>query len=143
MAQTYSSELAPTQATPPAVPSSTQGYGARLHRYRASITLASQAVADTVVLAQIPAGVAFAYGVITSSVSLGTATVAVGNAASAGKYRAAAVFTATDTPTPFGVATAVAGQPSTAQEQVILTVSTAALPASGQLVVDLYFSSPV
>lgn len=143
MAQTYSTELAGTQASPPSVPSSTQGYAARLHRYRASITLASQASADTVVLAQVPAGVCFAYGVVTSSVSLGTATVAVGNSTTAGKYRAAAVFTAVDTPTLFGVTTAVAGQPSTAQEQVILTVGTAALPASGTLVVDLYFSSPV
>lgn len=143
MAQTFSTELAPTQATPPAVPSSTQGYGARPKRWRATIALASQASADTVVLAQIPAGFAFSYGVITSSVSLGTATVAVGNAAAAGKYRTAAVFTATDTPTPFGNTAAVAGQPSTAQEQVILTVGTAALPSSGTLVVDLYFSGPV
>jgi len=142
MAQTFSTELQPTQLSPAQLPSATSGYGARFRRYRASITLASQASADTVVLANIPAGYCFAYGVITSGVSLGTATVAIGNASSAGKYRAAAVFTATDTPTPFGTAAAVAGVPSTAQEQVLLTVGTAALPASGQLVVDLYFSGP-
>lgn len=142
MAQTYSTELQPTQLSPAQLPSATQGYGARVHRYRASITLASQASGDTVVLANIPAGQCFAGGELVSSVSLGTATVAVGNATSAGKYRAAAVFTATDTPTQFGTAASFAGVPSTAQEQVLLTVGTAALPASGTLVVDLYFSGP-
>lgn len=142
MTQTYSTELQPTQLSPAQLPSATSGYGARLHRYRASITLASQASGDTVVLANIPAGQCFAKGVIVTDTSLGTATVSVGNASSAAKYKAAAVFTATDTPTAFGKAAAVAAVPSTAQEQVLLTVGTAALPASGQLVVDLYFSGP-
>lgn len=142
MAQTYSTELQPTQLSPAQLASATSGYGARLHRYRASITLASQASGDTVVLAKIPAGQCFAHGVIVTDTSLGTATVAVGNSSSAAKYKAAAVFTATDTPTLFGKAAAVAGDPSSAQEDVLLTVGTAALPASGQLVVDLYFSGP-
>jgi hypothetical protein len=142
MAQTYSNELAPTQLSPAQLPSATQGVGARIHRYRASITLNSQASGDTVVLANVPAGQCFAGGELVSSVSLSTATVAIGNATTAGKYRAAAVFTATDTPTPFGTAAAFAADPSTAQEQVILTVGTAALPSSGTLVVDLYFSGP-
>lgn len=142
MAQTFSNELAPTQTSPAGVPSATQGYGARIHRYRASITLAAQASADTVVLANIPAGQCFVRGDVVSSVSLGTATISVGNATTPAKYKAAAVFTAVDTPTPFGPATAIAGAPSTAQEQVILTVGTAALPGAGTLVVDLYFSGP-
>lgn len=142
MAQTYSNELAPTQLSPAQLASATQGVGARVHRYRASITLASQASGDTVVLADIPAGQCFAGGELVSSVSLGTATVAIGNSTTAGKYRAAAVFTATDTPTPFGTAASFAADPSTAQERVLLTVGTAALPASGTLVVDLYFSGP-
>lgn len=143
MAQTFSTELAITQASPAGVPSANEGYGARLHRYRASITLASQASGDTIVLANVPAGCVFAGGDIVSSVSLGSATVAIGNSTSAGKYRAAAVFTATDTPTQFGTATAYAGAASSAVEQVLLTVGTAALPSSGQLVIDLYFSSVI
>lgn len=142
MAQTFSTELAPTQTTPAGVPSAFSGYGARLDRYRASITLASQASGDTVVLANIPAGAIFAFGVINSGVSLGSSTVSVGTASSAAKYKAAATFTATDTPTLFGTAAAVAMSPLAAQEQVILTVGAAALPSSGQLVVDLYFSTP-
>jgi len=142
MPQTYSTELQPTQLSPAQLPSATSGYGARLHRYRASIVLAGQASGDTVVLANIPAGQCFAYGSLVTDTSLGTATVSVGNASSAAKYKAAAVFTATDTPTAFGKASAIAGVPSTAQEQVLLTVGTAALPSSGSLVVDLYFSGP-
>lgn len=142
MAQTFSNEIAPTQLSPAQLPSATQGYMARVRRYRASITLASQAAADTVVLANIPSGYCFAYGVLTASVSLGSSTVAVGNSTAAGKYRVAAVNTAVDTPAVFGTAAAVSGVPSTSQEQVILTVATAALPASGTLVVDLYFSGP-
>ena len=62
-------------------------------------------------------------------------------AGTAAKYRAAAVFTAA-APTLFGVSTAVDDAPLTAQEVVILTNTTAALPASGTLIVDLYFSAP-
>lgn len=142
MAQTYSTELQPTQLSPAQLPSATSGYGARFRRYRASIALAAQASGDTVVLANIPAGYCFAFGVITTDTSLSTATVSVGNAGSAAKYKAAAVFTATDTPTLFGKASAVSGVPATAGEQVLLTVGTAALPGSGTLVVDLYFSGP-
>lgn len=142
MAQTYQSLLSGIDSLPVVKPSAIDGYEARLRRFRATITLASQASGDTIVLADIPAGFLFAGGELTASVSLGTATVAVGNSTTAGKYRAAAVFTATDTPTNFGVTAALAGSASTANERVILTVGTAALPASGTLVVDLFFSHP-
>ena len=60
-----------------------------------STTTGSQVTtADTVSLAVIPNGMRFAGGVITSNVSLGTSTIAIGNAASPGKYKAAAVNTA-------------------------------------------------
>jgi hypothetical protein len=142
MAQTYQSLLSGVDSLPVVKASAIDGYEARVRRFRAVITLASQASGDTIVLADIPAGFLFAGGEITSSASLGTATVAVGNSTSAGKYRAAAVFTATDTPTNFGTAATLGGSASSAAERVILTVGTAALPSSGTLVVDLYFSHP-
>lgn len=141
MAQTYSTELQPTQATPADRPSANAGYDARVRRYRASVALAAQASGDTIVLAEKPAGYVFAYGVITSDTSLGTATLSVGNSGSAAKYRAASVFTSTDTPTLFGKAAAVS-EVNPAAEEVIATVGTAALPGTGNLVVDLYFSAP-
>lgn len=142
MAQTYSTLLSGIDSLPVVKASAIDGYEARVRRFRAPITLASQASGDTIVLADIPAGFLFAGGEITTDTSLGTATVAIGNSTTAGKYRAAAVFTATDTPTNFGTAATLAGSASTATERVILTVGTAALPASGKLVVDLYFSHP-
>ena len=140
MAQTYAAEVSGLFDTPATKPSASV-VGGRLRRFRATITLASQADGDTVVLAKVPAGHVFAYGVLTGSASLGSSTVAVGIAGTAGKYRAAATHTAT-TPTFFGVASAVAGAALTAEETVILTNTTAALPSSGTLVVDLYFSAP-
>lgn len=140
MAQTYAAEVSGLYDVPATKPSATV-VGGRLRRFRATVTLASQADGDTVVLAKIPAGHSFAYGVLTSSASLSTATIAIGNATTAGKYRAAAVHTAT-VATLFGISSAADDAPLTAEETVILTNTTAALPSSGTLVVDLYFSAP-
>ena len=140
MAQTYASEVAGLGTTP-TTNSNGAVQGGRVRRFRATITLASQADGDTVVLAQVPAGYAFAYGILNASATLGASTIAVGVAGTAAKYRAAAVFTAA-APTLFGLSTAVDDAPLAAGETVILTNTTAALPSSGTLIVDLYFSAP-
>jgi len=140
MAQTYATEVAGLGTTP-VTNSNGAVQGGRIRRFRATIALASQADGDTVVLAQVPAGYAFAYGILNASATLGSSTIAVGIAGTAAKYRAAAVFTAA-APTLFGVSTAADDAPLAAQEVVILTNTTAALPASGTLIVDLYFSAP-
>lgn len=141
MAQTYSTELQPTQNTPADRTSALAGYDARIRRFRATIALASQASGDTIVLANVPSNYVFAGGELTSTVSLGSSTVSIGTAASAASLKAAATFTATDTPTPFGKAAAMA-ETAPAARQILLTIGAAALPASGTLVVDLYFSAP-
>lgn len=141
MAQTYANEVSGLYAVPATKPSGSV-VGGRLRRFRASFSLAAQASGDTIVLAKVPAGHTFAYGVINGSATFGsTATVAIGNATTAGKYRAAATFTAA-APTLFGDSAAAAGNASTDEETVILTVGAAALPSSGTGVVDLYFSAP-
>lgn len=119
-------------------------YGARVKRLRGTFTLNAQTTSDTLVVGNLPTGATFAYGVITSSVTLGTSTVAVGISGTTGKYRAAAVFTSVDTPTLFGTAATIgASDPAlAADEQVIVTIATASLPASGTLVIDLYYSMP-
>jgi hypothetical protein len=72
---------------------------------------------------------------------LGTATIAIGTAASAGKYRAAATYTTTaPTVTPFGLANVMANVQLAATEQQIITVTTAALPASGNLIVQMFWA---
>lgn len=127
--------------------------GGRMRRYRAIVTLAAQ-VAGTVDLGlRIPPGHVFAHGVLNTDTSLGTSTIAIGISGSTAKYKAAATFTATNTPTLFGANAAVAATAHTSSEvgssplgegtneDIIMTVAVATLPASGTLVVDMYFSA--
>lgn len=111
----------------------------RVRVFNEKLVLASQPTADIVEVARLPKGARVLYGILNSTVSLGSSTLAVGIAGNTGKYRAAAVFTAVDTPTVF-VPAAVAGEPLTAEEIVILTTATAALPASGTLRVLIFYS---
>ena len=119
-------------------------YGGRLKRLRATVTLASQATTDILQFGNLPAGAVFAYGVINSDSSLGSSTLAIGISGTTGKYRAAATFTSTDTPTFFGKAAEAAASDAglSAEQTVIGTIASAALPSSGTLVVDLFYSTP-
>ena len=115
-------------------------YGARVKSIRATINLAAQTTSDKLVLGVLPAGATLLFGVLASTVSLGTSTLAVGITGTTGKYRTAAVFTATDTPTLFGNAAALgAASALAADETVIGTIAAATLPGSGTLVVDLVY----
>lgn len=142
MAQTFAPEVAGL-GTVPTTNANGGVQGGRLRRFRATVPFAGQAIADTVVLADVPAGYTFAYGVINNTATFGaSATIAIGVAGTAGKYRAAAVQTATG-PQLFGVAAAADDAPLTAGERVILTVAVDALPTSANFaVIDLYFSAP-
>lgn len=127
--------------------------GGRVRRYRAIVTLDSQGTGTVDLGLRIPPGHVFAYGVLNTDTSLSTSTIAIGIAGATGKYKAAGTFTATSTPTLFGVNAAVAATSHTSSEvgssplgegtneDIIMTVAVAALPASGTLVVDMYFSA--
>lgn len=115
-------------------------YGARIKRFRAYVTYAAQTTSDTITLANIPPGATFMYGVLNADTSSGSTTIAIGISGTAGKYRAAAAFTSTNTPTIFGVCAPAFAGPSAAEEQIIATLAGATAPGSGNLVVDLYFS---
>jgi len=144
MAETYSDETDGRLDVSGRAQIPSQIYRATLKRIRATIPYDGQASGDTVVLGELPPGAVFAFGVINATATAGaSATIAIGTAESAAKYRAAAVFTTADTPTLFGKAAAVgsAADPLTAPERVIATVGTAALPTSADyMVVDLYYS---
>ena len=118
--------------------------GGNVRVYREIITLAAQATTDTIVVAFPSKGETFLRGFLTSTVSLGTSTIAIGISGTTGKYRAAATFTAVDTPTPFGVAANMissgAAAKLAADEKVFITIATAALPGSGTLIVDMEFA---
>lgn len=104
-----------------------------------TVTYASQASGDTIEVARLPKGAVVLGGLITTDTSTGTATLSIGISGSAAKYKAAAVFTATDTPTLFGK-TAALNVALSAEETVIITIGTAALPASGTLAVTFFYT---
>ncbi|MBQ2167709.1 MAG: hypothetical protein II449_00495 [Prevotella sp.] len=79
-------------------------------------------------------------GILNASASLSTSTIKIGTATDDDKYRASAVHTAT-VPTLFGDQAGFVEGGNTTDELVLLTVGTAALPASGTLVVDMIFSA--
>lgn len=112
--------------------------GGTVRVFNEQITLAAQADTDTIEVGKLPKGAIPLYGVIVSSVSLATSTVAIGITGTAGKYRAALVLTAL-TPEVFGVSGGV-GDALAAEETVIVTVGTAALPASGTVRVMLFYT---
>lgn len=138
MAIFYAAETAPLGTTPVGKLEG-KNQGATTVVYAATITLATQTTSDTIVIAQVPENHRFAYGMLNSTVSLGTSTIAIGIAGSTGKYRAAAAFTATQTPTPFGVVAATNGLTAAGGETIFITIGTASLPASGTLDVQLHF----
>lgn len=154
MALKYSQNLA-GQASRPIIKPSDPAYGGRVFRFRSVLNLAAVdtaafgtatagvATADWVMLAIVPAGYTFDFGIITSSVTLSTAVVAIGTSpthASNGQLRAAATFTAVDTPTLFGLASAQAAAAYTSDTPIYLTAATAAVPSAGTLVIDLYYN---
>lgn len=110
----------------------------RVRLFREIITLASQPTSNTIVVATPRKGFAFLFGVHATDTSLGSSTVAVGITGSTAKYKAAATFTATDTPTVWGKAAAMTKL--TAAETVFITIAAAALPSSGTYVVDTYWA---
>ena len=141
MAVLYGTYTAPRSAQPVAqIDGSLQGGHVRI--YREKITLATQTTSDTIVVAYPSNQETFLFGVLTTDTSLGSSTIAIGTAAATGKYRAAATFTTTQTPTLFSGAGTVAAMSSKLllDETVFITIGAASLPASGTLIVDLYFA---
>ena len=131
MTKTYSNELQQALINTSVIDGKTIAY-------QATIPLASQASSDTIVIAKAKQGQKFVAGFITTDTSLGSAKIQIGNATTANKYKADATFTTTDTPTPFGKAAAMAAL--AADEEIIVTVGTAALPASGTLKITMLFA---
>lgn len=143
MALLLSNQQAGINSRPVVKPSGAE-IGGRVRRYRATITLASQANADWIFLCNQNPGEIFAYGLITSSVTLGSTVVAIGTSpthASNGQFRAAGTFTTVDAPVTFGLASAVSQAAPTAITPIYLTSATAALPSSGTLNIDLFFTN--
>lgn len=146
MAQYYSNELAGDTTglnTAPAasIRPAAGVYGGKYKVFRATITFASQASGSTFVLGKIPAGHVFSCVQIGTDTSTGSATIAVGNAGSSTYYAAASAYTTTNTLTLSANIAAMKAGAYTAEETIIATTGGAALPASGTMVIELYFDA--
>lgn len=106
--------------------------GAKQRTFIKSIELSSQASGTSISLGTLPDDCVVMPGTIVTDTSLGSATISIGTSASNAKYKASATFTSTDTPTAFGKADAI-GVVLDGSEDVNLYITTAALPASGDL----------
>lgn len=125
-------------STPVQLPAVSDVHG-RVRVFNETVTLASQTTSDTIEIASLPKGARVLYGVLTTDTSLGSSTVAIGIAGTTGKYRAAATFTAANTPTLFGV-TAGIGNGLANDEIVFITIAAATMPSSGTLRVMIFYS---
>lgn len=108
--------------------------------FNEKITLAAQAIGDTIEVARLPKGAVPLYGMMVSDTALGAAaTVAIGVSGAAGKYRAAALFNTAETWEQFGLA-AAAGEALTTEERIVVAVGGATLPAAGTLRVMFFYA---
>lgn len=106
---------------------------------RATIPLEAQASGDTIVIGKRPQGSSYFGHRILASATLATATIAIGTEAAAEKYRAAATFTTANTPTDVALASAVDDAPLDDEEEMIVTIGTAALPGAGTLIIETLY----
>lgn len=138
--------MATTNGTQMALVKSTTGEKAhakdvtgKVRVFRESVALASQAAASIIRVGQLPQGARFLYGILTTTVSLGSTTIKIGTAANDDAMRAAGTFTSANAPTFFGHTDAMALD-VTGETDVILTTAAATAPASGTLYVQLFYS---
>lgn len=113
----------------------------RMKVYRATVDLKGQAVGDTVLLCHLDEGQFFVAGLISSSVSLDTAEISIGTKDDAEYYKGAGAFTTPNVPTLFGREGAKVVSVPVGGTDVFMTVSAAALPASGQMIVEIITAS--
>lgn len=115
--------------------------GGRVRTASATLTYATQAAGsysfDNAL--KLPVGATVVGGVISTSVTTGSATVALGITGTTAKYKAAAAVTATTAASIAIPHAAVLDAGLTAEEEVLVTSASATLPASGSLKVILYY----
>ena len=145
MANTFSRETSQSLGTGNYSKSDGRHHQAKLKRVRATIDYDGQVATDTITLGKLPPGACFAYGIITAKATFGAAaTLAIGVVGDATAFRAAAIFTAVDTPTLFGICEDIAAAPFAEEKTLIATVGAAAAPNTADyLVVDIFYSDAV
>lgn len=146
MAKGYSKELVGVRdgTVVPANKANSSYYRARVRTIRAVFDLSQSNVArnsgDTNVIGVIPRGNRFKSLTGATDTSLGSSTVAVGYGSTPAAIKAAATFTATETPTSFGLVAARSADVFTADTEIFFTVGAATLPSSGLLVFEMEYA---
>lgn len=115
--------------------------GGRVRVATGTLTYASQAAGtvsfDTAL--KLPVGATVVGAMISTSVTTGSATIALGITGSTAKYKAAAAVTATAAAAVAIPHAGLLATALTAEEEVLVTSASAALPASGTLTVVFYY----
>ena len=103
-----------------------------------AITLASQAVNDTIPIGKLPSGARVTHGMITTGTSLGSSRPVVGTATDDDAFASSLTVTSTVAPVFFSKGD-VGKTALTEATEVIVKVKTAAFPSSGTAVVTLFY----
>jgi hypothetical protein len=140
MAVLYGAAAANAFSVAPPVKSSPGEHGGLVRSLTDTVTYATQTTSDTIVIGggYLPIGARVLEVLMTTSVTTGSATLALGITGTVAKYKAAGAVTTANVPQVFGPAAAL-NVPLTAQEQLFLTIAGASLPASGTLVVTVLY----
>lgn len=88
---------------------------------------------------KLPIGATVVGGTISTSVTTGSATIALGITGSTAKYKAAAAVTATASAEIAIPHAALLADALTAEEEIVVTHASASLPSSGTLKVVMYY----
>jgi hypothetical protein len=138
MALTYGTQMARLRGGDLAdLPAAADVHG-RVRLFNEEVMLAGQAIGDRIEVARLPRGARFLRLELNADAGLGAATLACGDFADPARFAAAANLSA-DAPTPRAKA-AVAGIALAEETILLLTVADAALPASGRLSVQTYYT---
>lgn len=112
--------------------------GGKVRFARGEFNFASDVAGTYTAPIKLPKGAMVIGAFINSSISLGSTTLAIGISGAAGKYRAAATYTSTDTTTWLGLNAAL-GEVLTDAEQIIITTASATAPSSGRLLIGFFY----
>lgn len=118
--------------------------GGKIRAFIERITLASQVIGDSIMIARIPYGADLLEVLLSTDTSLGSSTLSLGDANSSARYSALTAYTTLNSDSnilnvagkgiPITTAYDNTGVASLAYTDLLLTIAAANLPASGNLV---------
>lgn len=139
MAVLYATNATNAFNTNPPVKGGPETGGGSVRVLRDTVTYATQTTSDTIVLGgkKLPIGATVLYVTMQTTVTTGSATLALGITGTVAKYKAAGAVTTVDVPQIYGVTAGTVA--TTTEEQLFLTIGGASLPGSGTLIVNVFY----